>query len=97
VAYFSLQARYFVDSTGAVTPKVPPVPRRVAKQVFERDGRKCRSCGAPCRFGGNSVSFLDTLKSSACDHIFPRSRGGQNTLDNLQLLCLTCNSQKGAK
>ena len=29
------------------------------------------------------------------DHILPRSRGGTDHLDNLQLLCLGCNSSKG--
>lgn len=31
------------------------------------------------------------------DHIVPLSRGGTNTWDNLQALCLSCNSAKKAK
>ena len=31
------------------------------------------------------------------DHIIPRSRGGDDRLENLQLLCAACNSQKGAR
>jgi 5-methylcytosine-specific restriction endonuclease McrA len=97
MAYYSLKAQFFVDSQGVAVPKAPPVPRRLARHVFERDGATCQKCGAAVRFGGNSVFFMDKLKSSACDHIFPRSRGGQNKATNLQLLCITCNSQKGAK
>jgi 5-methylcytosine-specific restriction endonuclease McrA len=31
------------------------------------------------------------------DHIIPVSRGGTNDVDNLRLLCRSCNSKKGAR
>lgn len=30
------------------------------------------------------------------DHIYPRSKGGKDNLDNLQTMCLECNSKKGS-
>ena len=55
--------------------------RRAA--VYERDGHRCRSCGA--------------AEGLTIDHIVPRSRGGLNGMENLQTLCRPCNSRKGAR
>lgn len=50
--------------------------------VWERDGYKCVKCGAK--------KFLTV------DHIVAESCGGATTLGNLQTLCRSCNSRKGA-
>jgi hypothetical protein len=52
-------------------------------RVLARD-RKCRLCGA-----GPSESPLHV------DHILPRSKGGSNDENNLQVLCQRCNVGKG--
>ena len=59
------------------------IPASLRTQVFERDAYRCVHCGAH--------------KSLTCDHIHPESKGGATTLDNLQTLCKSCNSKKGAK
>jgi 5-methylcytosine-specific restriction endonuclease McrA len=57
------------------------IPDEVKREVFIRDGGQCLCCG---------------IKSDLeYDHIFPYSKGGQNTADNLQLLCRRCNASKG--
>jgi len=58
---------------------------RVHKQrVFDRDGRICRYCG----------SDEEPLH---IDHIIPRKVGGTHDLENLQVLCKTCNLRKSSK
>lgn len=54
---------------------------RIRLRVFKRDGYTCAYCGA---FDENPD----------CDHVFPISRGGLNTMDNLATACKRCNRQK---
>lgn len=56
---------------------------RLTRLVFQRDGRVCSRCGA-------------TTKLSI-HHKHPLSRGGSHNLANLQVLCQSCNSRKGAR
>jgi rubredoxin len=59
-----------------------PIPADLRWEVYERDNFTCRKCGAR--------RFLSV------DHIHPESRGGTLDLSNLQTLCKSCNSRKGA-
>lgn len=56
------------------------VTNRMRFSIYNRDGNRCRECG--------SRSNLEI------DHIFPVSKGGKSTYDNLQTLCHRCNSKK---
>lgn len=51
--------------------------------IYKRDGHKCQYCGS--------------TKNLTIDHILPRSRGGQDTWENLVVACLHCNTKKGDK
>lgn len=59
------------------------IPDRVRAAIYERDGYACLQCGA-----------TDHL---TIDHIKPVVLGGGNEKANLQTLCQSCNSRKGAK
>lgn len=59
---------------------------RLKVQVLMRDGNRCRICGAICDGGIHKMHF---------DHITPWSKGGETTLDNLQVLCSVCNAALG--
>lgn len=58
-----------------------PVPKLTRKDVFKRDNYLCLSCG--------------TDEDLTLDHIVPRSKGGSNKINNLQILCWNCNLAKG--
>jgi 5-methylcytosine-specific restriction endonuclease McrA len=51
------------------------------KNILRRDGHQCQYCGART---GLTV-----------DHIQPRSRGGEDSWENLTTACLRCNNRKG--
>jgi 5-methylcytosine-specific restriction endonuclease McrA len=55
--------------------------KKVREAVFKRDGFVCAECG--------------THRDLSLDHIVPVVAGGEDRLDNLQVLCRSCNSSKG--
>ncbi len=62
-----------------------PIPYRKQKHVlFGRQEGRCAGC---------KVEFL--FRIMEVDHVVPRSRGGSDHPDNLQLLCPNCNRIKG--
>ena len=62
------------------------IPDDVKREVWSRDGGRCVKCEAEDYAGRGGLEF---------DHILPFSRGGANTVKNLQLLCRLCNQLKG--
>ena len=57
---------------------------RLKVQVLMRDGNKCKLCGITLT--GDNIHF---------DHILAWSKGGETTLENIQVLCETHNLAKG--
>lgn len=57
------------------------IPGHIMQLVFDRDGGKCVLCGS-----------TDDLQF---DHILHHSKGGADSVENLRLLCRTCNQRRG--
>ena len=49
------------------------------------------SYGKGCRYCDKKM----TLRNMVCDHIIPLDKNGNSTVDNLQILCKSCNTRKG--
>jgi len=63
--------------------KATGVTRTQRERILERDGYACQHC--------------DSKEHLCIDHILPVSRGGDSSDENLQVLCLPCNTRKGNK
>jgi 5-methylcytosine-specific restriction endonuclease McrA len=58
--------------------------RKIREQVFAIYGKQCHYCG-----------YEDEVMT--VDHLLPRSRGGDNSLENLIPACRKCNYARGNK
>jgi hypothetical protein len=70
-------------STRKSTTRRRTIPKHVKQEVWQRDQGTCVECGSKERL--------------EYDHIIPVSKGGANTMRNIQLLCEDCNRAKGAR
>jgi len=50
--------------------------------IYKRDNDTCQYCGAKSKL--------------TIDHVIPRSKGGQDTWENLVVACSKCNTKKGS-
>lgn len=53
------------------------------QMIYSRDNFQCQYCGS--------------IKNLTIDHVMPRSRGGDNSWQNLTTACMPCNTHKGDK
>lgn len=73
--------------------RLPVLPRNISKEtrawVFERNGYTCQMCGVaagdPDPLGGNRTVRL------TMGHIIDKSKGGDDTPQNLRAVCTNCN------
>lgn len=88
-----------VKDTGNAEPKPgsvggPGAGKRFPESV--KDAERDQS-GNKCVFCGEETTREPGPNQSNIDHAQPKSRGGNNTPDNAQNTCRTCNLDKGAK
>lgn len=60
--------------------------------LVQKEQSKCKSCGIVC------LSNVPLQAGSLTkDHIVPLKLGGDDSIENIQILCLRCNAAKGAR
>jgi HNH endonuclease len=64
------------------------IPAPLRRLVFERARQRCEYCGLAQE--GQEATFH-------VDHVVPVVAGGETTLDNLALACVSCSLRKGAR
>jgi len=72
-----------INDNYSLQNKREPIPSHVKDAVWKRDKQCCVSCGS-----SEKLEF---------DHNIPFSRGGSNTVNNIQILCQKCNRRKSNK
>jgi len=75
-----LEAKFDSEAGRAIKEQRRRVPEDVRVAVWRRDQGKCARCGS--------------RENLEYDHIVPLSKGGSNTVRNIELLCEKCNRAK---
>ena len=75
-----LKRKFELSQQMEKTPRRGAIPEEVRIAVWRRDSGKCAKCGS--------------RKNLEYDHIIPVSKGGGNTVRNIELLCEECNRKK---
>ena len=70
----------FLSAANYSSTKSRHIPDDVKRAVWDRDGGRCVRCKA--------TDYLEY------DHIIPYTKGGANTVNNIQILCRKCNALK---
>lgn len=89
---------YEVPSVISLNYYIKPPIRRVAvskPNILRRDKFTCAYCGV--KAGDRRRGKLYVRSDFSVDHIYPKSRGGQNTWLNLICACKPCNEKKDDK
>ena len=77
---------FFFEAAEAVMPyeetKRGTITKSMRAQIYRRDNGSCVECGSK--------------ENLHYDHILPVAKGGSTIVENLQLLCQSCNLSKGA-
>ncbi len=72
------------------------IPLSLRVEIIERDQFTCQECGKMICPGIDSAKRLAKMGAGLfeIDHIVPVNQGGRATLENLRLLCPTCNARR---
>lgn len=75
------------------TPSRRDIPGWVRAAVIRRDGHVCQLCGCKVYTDGRARRW--PRRKLTLDHIIHYSAGGADTVQNLRVACLSCNTRRG--
>jgi 5-methylcytosine-specific restriction endonuclease McrA len=96
---------------GNPVPRKRALADKYYTEIAFHENRRARLSGVPGTFTGQEFQALCEAFEYRCarcgagnvedpptaDHVVPTSLGGENVIGNIQPLCLSCNSKKGAR
>ena len=97
-AYRGIGRKYKLAKTDRLQEAVAVDKTVKLHTLILRDNNVCQICGKPCNLYDYEVTASGVMlcgdRYPTIDHIFPCSKGGSHTWDNVQLACLKCNREK---
>lgn len=91
------EARCEACRNGRVKPCVLARKNAVGSHTEEQWQALLKICGHQCLCCKSKPRRIDRASILTKDHVIPIIRGGSNSIENLQPLCMTCNARKGTK
>jgi len=79
-----MTVRFVTGVIGAKIKNIKKTQRPSKKLLYHRDNGKCQYCEKKLK-----------ICEATIDHVTPKSRGGQDTWQNLVIACTKCNQRKG--
>ena len=64
-------------------------------RMYEETGGICPGCSKPMDLHLSFINRERRVFEATWDHIVPKSEGGTDAWDNMQLLCRGCNEERG--
>lgn len=78
---------YILDSLERLPVGDPRIPASIRKTVLDRDGKRCRLCGATADAASSSRASGVKLR---IDYIEALEQGGTDQVDNIGVICSEC-------
>jgi len=73
-------------------PDYHPIDTQILDEVWDRDAHKCVHCG-DTNITKETITSCGPYKFLIVHHKMPRRAGGNDSTDNLEIVCLKCHAK----